>query len=238
MLIFPAIDLYAGKAVRLYKGNYDDMTVYSDDPLIPARDFVDSGASWVHIVDLEGARDGGNPNRKTVLDIKRNTGLKVEIGGGLRDMDAVSSYLDEGIDRVIIGTAAVLDPAFLESAVARYADRIAVGVDIRDGKVAIKGWKETSGMTFLELCRRLEDIGVGTIISTDISRDGAMEGTNRDLYRNLSEKFGIDLIASGGISTIDDIRALRDLGLYGAIVGKAYYTGAIDLKEAIKEAER
>ena len=237
MILFPAIDIVNGKAVRLYKGDYEKMTVYSDDPAAVACDFKACGAKAVHIVDLEGAKNGGTPNLDTVLKIKEASGLFCEIGGGVRDIDTVEKYLDAGIDRVILGTAAVEDEAFLRAAVERYGDRIAVGADIRDGYIAIKGWIESSAVTAEEFFEKMQSIGVGTIICTDISKDGAMQGANRGMYRELSERFSMDITASGGVSSMDDIVALRDMGLSAAIIGKAYYTGAIDLREAVKACD-
>ena len=236
MKIFPASDLYQGRAVRLLKGDYRQLTVYSDDPLSVARSFEAAGAEWVHLVDLEGARDGGTPAFGLVAAVARETGLKVEIGGGIRDEETVEKYLDAGVCRVILGTAAVENRGFLETAVRRFGEKIAVGVDVRDGFVAVKGWTELSGKTLEGFCGELQELGVKTVICTDISRDGAMRGTNRDRYEGLSRRFSVDFIASGGVSTLADVRALRDMGLYGAILGKALYTGAIDLKQAIEEA--
>ena len=237
MKIFPAIDLYDGKAVRLYKGDYNQMTVYSENPIEIARDFENKGAKYIHMVDLEGAKDGTTPNLNIVKQIANETGLFTEIGGGIRTMETVKAYLENGVDRVILGTAAVNDGAFLLEAVKCYGDRIAVGVDVKDGFVAIKGWLEKSEYSCFEFCEKMQKIGVRTIICTDISKDGAMQGTNRELYKELSEKFSIDITASGGVSTIDDIMALRGLNIYGAIIGKAYYIGAIDLKEALEAAK-
>lgn len=237
MLIFPAIDLYEGKAVRLYKGDYQNMTVYSDDPVSVARDFRAAGATCVHLVDLEGARDGTTPNLEIVRKIATVSGLFTEIGGGIRDMKTVYRYLEAGVDRVILGTAAVTDEAFLREAVATFGDRIAVGVDIKEGKVAIKGWLETAALDALEFCEKLQRLGVSTIISTDISRDGAMQGANHALYRTLQERFRLQIVASGGVSTLEDVKKLAARGLYGAIIGKAYYTGAISLAEAIEVAK-
>lgn len=236
MNIFPAIDLYEGKAVRLFKGDYAQMTVYSLDPASVGADFAAKGASCIHIVDLEGAKYGNTANFETVIAIKEKSGLFCEIGGGIRSMDVISKYIDAGIDRVILGTAAVTEPGFVEKAVNAYGDSIAVGIDIKDGFVAIKGWMEKSSADAFEFCSHMQDIGVKTIICTDISRDGAMIGTNRELYRELSDRFDINITASGGVSTMDDIRALKQMGLYGAIIGKAYYTGAIDLTEAVRES--
>ena len=234
MILFPAIDLYEGKAVRLLRGDYAQMTVYSDRPEEVGKDFVREGASWAHLVDLEGAKTGKTPNLETALNVKRESGLLCELGGGIRSEETVSRCLEVGMDRVILGTAAVTDPAFLERCVARYGPRIAVGVDIRENRVAIRGWTEKSELDFLDFCRRMREIGVQTLIVTDISRDGAMRGTNLALYRKLrAELPGLQITASGGVSSLEDIRSLRGAGLYGAILGKAYYTGAVRLREAI-----
>lgn len=237
MLILPAIDLYEGKAVRLYKGDYSQMTVYSNDPLSVAENFQVQGASWMHLVDLEGARSGETPNLDTVRRLVSSSNLSAEIGGGIRTLDTVSAYIDVGVQRVILGTAAVTDPTLVEQAVARYGNKIAVGVDLRDGFVAIKGWTESTALTGEDFCRRMQDAGVATIICTDISKDGAMGGTNTDLYTVLSGKLSLNLIASGGVSSLDAVRRLRALDLYGAIIGKAYYTGDISLREAIEVAK-
>ena len=237
MLIFPAIDLYDGKAVRLYKGDYNQMTVYHEDPLEVAKDFLRCGATHIHIVDLQGARDGNTPNLELICKIKERTNLFCEVGGGIRNMEVVSRYLDAGIDRVILGTAAVTQPAFVQAAVEQYGDKIAVGVDIKDGMVAIKGWTETSDRDAYAFCAQMQQMGVKTIICTDISRDGVLQGTNHDLYQTLAAKFDLQFIASGGVSSIEDIRLLSEQQLYGAIVGKAYYTGSIDLTEAIEVAK-
>lgn len=245
MLIYPAIDLYEGKAVRLFKGDYDQMTVYSSDPPRIAEKFIAAGADHIHVVDLEGARDGDTPNLDTVLAIKKaaeaacgDSGLRpfVEIGGGIRDALTVKKYLDAGIDRVILGTAAVKDPAFLESVTAEYGEHVAVGIDVRDGFVAVKGWTELSEYRLDEFAKKMQQTGVKTIICTDISRDGAMRGSNRQMYKELSETLDMDIIASGGVSSMDDVKALAAMGIHGAIIGKAYYTGAIDLAEAVREA--
>lgn len=237
MILFPAIDLYEGKAVRLYKGDYAQCTVYSDDPARIGCDFTGAGAKHIHLVDLEGARDGGTPNLDTVLKIKEASGAFCEIGGGIRSMQVLDRYLSSGIDRAILGTAAVTDEGFLKEAVAEYKDRIAVGADILDGMVMIKGWIEKTGVRAYDFFDRMMGIGVKTVICTDISKDGAMMGTNRALYKDLTETFPINITASGGVSTIADIEYLSGLGIYGAIIGKAYYTGAIDLKEAVRIAE-
>lgn len=234
MILFPAIDIVDGKAVRLFKGDYQQMTVYSDNPAEIALDFKNCGATAIHIVDLEGAKDGNTPNFDTVLAIKKASGLFCEIGGGIRNMEVVEKYLDAGIDRVILGTAAIEDEAFLKKAVEKYGERIAVGADIRDGFIAVKGWLERSQVTADEFFEKMQKIGVKTIICTDISRDGAMRGTNLDLYRTMNRRYEVDITASGGVSSMDDVLALHEMEMYGAIIGKAYYTGAIDLREAVK----
>ena len=236
MLIYPAIDLYQGKAVRLYKGDYSQMTVYSHDPASIAQDFAKAGATHMHIVDLEGAKNGTTPNYETILEIKNRGALFCEVGGGIRSMETIERYVSAGIDRVILGTAAVTQPGFLEEAAKAYGSKIAVGMDLKDGYVAIKGWTEQSGLTAWEFCERLQKIGIETIICTDISRDGAMKGTNHDLYRELMDRFSMNIIASGGVSSMEDVEKLAKAKLYGAIIGKAYYTGAIDLARAIEVA--
>ena len=237
MYIFPAIDLYGGKAVRLYKGDYEQMTVYSDDILSVARNFEAAGAEYIHMVDLEGARDGSTPNFDAVAAVAKSTNLKVEIGGGIRSEDAVSRYLSAGVFRVILGTAAITNWDFFLAMAQKYPGQIAAGADCRDGYVAIKGWLETSAVTCEDFCQRVQSAGVRGLICTDISKDGAMGGTNRALYESLSRRFDLDIVASGGVSSLEDIRSLRKMGLFGAIVGKAYYTGAVNLKEAIEAAK-
>lgn len=237
MHIFPAIDLYEGKAVRLLKGDYKQMTVYSDNPPEIALDFQDQGAKFLHLVDLEGAASGGTPNLDTIKRIRQATDLFCEVGGGIRSMAVVDTYIGAGVDRVILGTAAVEDRDFLKAAVQKYGDKIAVGADIRDGYVAIKGWTEKSAYTCMDFCKAMQEMGVKTLICTDISKDGAMAGTNAALYKTLSEALSMQIIASGGVSSIEDVKNLAALKLYGAIIGKAYYTGAIDLQEAIEVAK-
>ena len=235
MLIFPAIDIYEGRAVRLLRGDFGNMTVYSNDPVRVAEDFRALGAEWIHIVYLEGAKNDSNPNFATASRIKTETGLRCEIGGGIRSLSAIEKYISAGFDRVILGTVAT-DPGFIKEAVRQFGSGIAVGVDARDGKVATHGWTRDSGEDYLEFCKRLSDLGIGTIIATNISRDGAMMGVDTEFFRMLSENVTAEITASGGVSSIDDVRKLRELGLYGAIVGKAYYTGSVDLKEAIEAA--
>ncbi|MBR3969035.1 MAG: 1-(5-phosphoribosyl)-5-[Clostridia bacterium] len=236
MIIFPAIDLYQKKAVRLYKGDYQNMTVYSENPIEIARDFENSGATYIHMVDLQGAKDGTTPNIDIVKQVANETDLFVEIGGGIRDMATVDKYLSAGVDRVILGTAAVTDSDFLKTAVSKYGDKIAVGADVKDGFIAIKGWLEKSDITLEDFLSNMQSIGVKYIICTDISKDGAMRGTNLQLYKELSQKYSMNITASGGVSTLDDVKELRSMNIYGAIIGKAYYIGAINLKDALEAA--
>lgn len=237
MNIFPAIDLLGGKAVRLYKGDYNAVTVYSEQPEEIAKAFKAQGAKHLHLVDLDGAKTGETPNVETVKKIVAATDLFVEVGGGIRSKEVIETYLSAGVSRVILGTAAVTDREFLKEALALYGERIAVGVDIKDGFVAIKGWTENSTLEAFTFCKELEALGVKTIVCTDISKDGAMQGTNHELYQKLSEGLGMQIVASGGVSSIEDIRRLKAQGLYGAIIGKAYYTGAISLQEAVEVAK-
>ena len=237
MIIFPAIDVVDGKAVRLLKGDYNKMTVYSENPVAVVLDFKKAGATSIHLVDLEGAKSGDTPNLETIVAIKKESGLFCEVGGGIRSIETVKTYLDAGLDRVILGTAAVEDEAFLKQSVELYGEKIAVGVDIKDGYVAIKGWTENSALGAFDFCEKMQAIGVKTLICTDISKDGAMQGTNLALYRELSHRFSVNITASGGVSTIGDVENLRKMDLYGAIIGKAYYTGAIDLAQAIEVAK-
>lgn len=236
MKIFPAIDLFDKKAVRLYKGDYNNMTVYSENPLEVAKKFQKCGAGNIHIVDLEGAKQGNTPNIDVVSEIVNNTNMFLEIGGGIRNIDTVEKYINIGVSRVIIGTAAIEDPGFLTDAVKRYREKIAVGADVKDGLIAIKGWTEKSTVTLRQFLSDMQNIGVGTVICTDISKDGAMSGTNLSLYSELLKEFSLNITASGGVSDIEDIKKLADMNIYGVIIGKAYYTGAIDLKEALEVA--
>lgn len=233
MIIFPAIDLFGGKAVRLFKGDYQQMTIYNDNPVEVAKDFVSAGASAVHLVDLEGAKEGTTPNFETVCRIKRESGLFCEIGGGIRNMETADKYISAGLDRVILGTAAVSSPEFLHEAVKKYGEKIAVGADVRDGKIAVSGWLETTSLTLDAFLSSMQEAGVKTVICTDISKDGAMRGTNLQLYKELSQKYSLNITASGGVSSLDDVKRLAALNLYGAIIGKAYYTKEIDLRAAV-----
>ena len=237
MNIIPAIDLIGGKAVRLIKGDYNQVTVYSDTPVEVAKSFEAQGATLLHVVDLDGAKEGSTANFETIAQIVKQTTLSVEVGGGIRSMDTIKKYVEIGVDRVIIGTAAVTDPAFLEEAVKTYPENVTVGVDIKDGMVAIKGWLEVSSLSCFDFCQKMQDLGVKTIICTDISKDGMMSGTNRELYRDLYKRFSLNIVASGGVSSMDDVVALSKMGIWGAIVGKAIYMGAVNLPEAIAAAK-
>lgn len=237
MIIFPAIDLISGCAVRLAMGDYGRKTVYSDSPLDVARSFREAGAEYLHAVDLDGAKSGGTPNFETVKSLAKESGLKVEIGGGVRNMETIDRYIDAGVFRVILGSAAVKDPELLSCAIEKYGERIAVGVDVKDGLVAIHGWLETTDRECFEFCKKLENTGVSTVICTDISKDGMMSGTNLELYRRLRSQLKMNIVASGGVSSIEDIRTLRKMDIHGAILGKALYTGALSLSSAIDEAK-
>lgn len=234
MILFPAIDLYDHKVVRLLKGDYEKMTVYSDDPLATAKNIESMGGKWLHLVDLEGAKDGTTPNFDVVSAIAKETGLKVEIGGGIRSFETIEKYLNAGVQRVILGTKAVKDPGFLKEAVSKWGDKIAVGVDAKNGKVAVNGWMDVLDIDMFDFLQDIKEMGVKTAIVTDISKDGAMKGTNLPLYERLSKLSGIDITASGGVSTLDDLKALKAMDIYGAILGKAMYNGAIVLSEALE----
>ena len=237
MKIFPAIDLYDGKAVRLFKGDYAQMTVYSDDPVAIAKDFEKKGAKYIHVVDLEGAKNGAPAHLDIIERIVKETNLFLETGGGIRNMETVDAYISRGANRVILGTSAVTDEEFLTAALKKYGEKIAVGADIADGKIAIKGWKEKSEYKAEDFLEKMQKLGVKTIICTDISKDGAMRGANLELYKTIGENYDLDVIASGGVSSLDDVKALAQMGTYGAIIGKAYYIGAIQLEEAIEVAK-
>lgn len=237
MKIFPAIDLKGGRVVRLTQGDYGRVTQYAVEPEEAARSFVEAGAKYVHIVDLDGAKDGTTANLATVARVLRDGRLFAEVGGGIRDRARIEAYLAAGASRVILGTAAVNDRAFLEEAVKAYGARVAVGVDARDGRVAVDGWQTVTALDGVEFCQRLRDMGVATVIYTDIARDGAMRGVNLEIYRTLLGIEGLEIVASGGVSTLEDVRALREMGTPAAIVGKALYSGALNLADVLKEAE-
>lgn len=237
MELFPAIDLYGGKVVRLTRGDYAQMTVYRNDPTAQALDFQAAGARWLHMVDLEGARDGSTPNFSVVQDVCKQTALRVEIGGGIRSLDTIAHYVDAGVARVILGTKAVIDPDFLGQAAERFGSAVAVGVDIKEGAIAIHGWEEKARETVDEFLTRAAGLGIKTVICTDVSKDGMLGGSNVELYRDLNRRYPLDFIASGGVTALAELRQLKEMGLYGAILGKALYTGALDLKQALKEVE-
>ena len=233
MQIFPAIDLSGGQVVRLYQGDYDKMTVYGADPCAVARDFIAAGAKYLHVVDLDGAKDGTLANFESIAAIAKQGGLYIEVGGGIRTEERIQQYLDLGVSRCILGTVAVKDFDFTARMAQKYGDAIAVGVDARDGYIAINGWKELSSETGIEFCRRLKDAGVQTVIYTDISRDGAEKGTNLELYRELAKIEGLNITASGGVSSLEELAELQRIGTHAAILGKALYTGRLDLKTVI-----
>ena len=235
MQIFPAIDLSGGQVVRLYQGDYDKMTVYGADPCAVAREFIDAGAKYLHVVDLDGAKDGTLANFESIAAIAKQGGLYIEVGGGIRTEERIQQYLALGVSRCILGTVAVKDFDFTARMARKYGDAIAVGVDARDGYVAINGWKELSAETGIDFCRRLYDAGVQTVIYTDISRDGAEQGTNLELYRELAKIEGLNVTASGGVSSIEELKELQRIGTHAAILGKALYTGRMDLKAVIEE---
>ena len=235
MQIFPAIDLSGGQVVRLYQGDYDKMTVYGADPCAVAREFIAAGAKYLHVVDLDGAKDGTLANFESIAAIAKQGGLYIEVGGGIRTEERIQQYLDLGVGRCILGTIAVKDFDFTARMAQKYGDKIAVGVDARDGYVAINGWKELSSETGIEFCKRLRDVGVKTVIYTDISRDGAEKGTNLELYRELAEIEGLNITASGGVSSLEELRELQTIGTHAAILGKALDTGRLELKTVIKE---
>jgi len=235
MQIFPAIDLSGGQVVRLYQGDYDKMTVYGADPCAVAREFIAAGAKYLHVVDLDGAKDGTLANFESIAAIAKQGGLYIEVGGGIRTEERIRQYLELGVSRCILGTVAVKDFDFTARMAQKYGDAIAVGVDARDGYVAINGWKELSAETGVEFCRRLRDAGVKTVIYTDISRDGAEKGTNLELYRVLAKIEGLNITASGGVSSIEELKELQSIGTHAAILGKALYTGRLDLKTVVEE---
>ncbi|MGN0975804.1 MAG: 1-(5-phosphoribosyl)-5-[(5-phosphoribosylamino)methylideneamino]imidazole-4-carboxamide isomerase [Gemmiger sp.] len=238
MKLFPAIDLRGGQAVRLFQGDYDRMTVYNADPAAQAREFLTAGAAFLHVVDLDGARDGSTANFATIEAIARQGGLYIEVGGGIRDEERIRRYLDIGVDRCILGTVAVKDFEFTARMAQRYGEHIAVGVDMKDGMVAVAGWKEVTPEPGVEFCRRCARAGVQSIIATDISRDGTMQGTNLSLYRELLTIPGVEITASGGIARMEELQTLQQMGCHAAILGKSIYTGAIDLAEAVRRFQR
>ena len=238
MQIFPAIDLSGGQVVRLYQGDYDQMTVYGADPCAVAKDFIAAGAKFLHVVDLDCAKDGTLANFESIAAIAKQGGLYIEVGGGIRTEERIQQYLDLGVGRCILGTIAVKDFDFTARMAQKYGDKIAVGVDARDGYVAINGWKELSSETGIEFCQRLRNAGVKTVIYTDISRDGAEKGTNLELYRELAKIEGLDITASGGVSSLEELKELQAIGTHAAILGKALYTGKLDLQRAVQLVQK
>lgn len=235
MQIFPAIDLRGGQVVRLYQGDYDKETVYGGDPCAQARAFLDAGAQYLHVVDLDGARDGSAANFQSIAAIAKQGGLYIEAGGGIRTEERIRQYLDLGVGRCILGTIAVKDFDFTVRMAQTYGEQIAVGVDARDGYVAVNGWRELSGERGVDFCRRLRDAGVKSVIYTDISRDGAGQGTNLELYEELAQIEGLDVTASGGVSTLEELRRLERMGVRAAILGRALYDGRLDLRTVLEE---
>lgn len=237
MQIFPATDILGGKVVRLTKGDYNQVKIYADSPAEMALEFMKDGATNLHMVDLDGAKDGAPVNFEAIKEAAQIKGLFIEVGGGIRDMKRVEDYLNLGVKRVILGTAAIRNYPFVEEAVKEFGNAIAVGVDAKDGFVAVSGWQETTSVKSVEFCKKLRDTGVATVIYTDISKDGMLSGTNLEIYKELSEIKGLDIVASGGITFAPEIETLRDMNIYGAIVGKAVYEGKLSLKDALKAAE-
>lgn len=234
MIIFPAIDIKDGQAVRLYKGEFSKKEVVSKDIIQTARDIQSDGAEFLHMVDLDGALKGEQGNLKTVSEILKNISIPVQLGGGIRSIETIDNLLGIGINRVILGTSALNNKPLVVEAVKKYGKRIVVGIDANDRKVAVEGWVKVSDVDYIEFAKNIEQLGVGTIIFTDISRDGTLTGPNLEQLEEMNSSVGCDIIASGGIKNIDDIVNIRNLGLYGAITGKAIYSGYLDLKEAIK----
>ena len=235
MQIYPAIDLSGGQVVRLYQGDYDQMTVYGSDPCAVAREFIAAGAKFLHVVDLDGAKDGTLANFESIAALAKQGGLYIEVGGGIRTEERIQKYLELGVGRCILGTIAVKDFDFTARMAQKYGDKIAVGVDAKDGFVAVSGWLEVSREKGVDFCRRLRDAGVQTVIYTDISRDGAEKGTNLELYRELAKIEGLNITASGGVSSMEELKELQTIGTHAAILGKALYTGRLDLAQVIKE---
>lgn len=237
MEIFPAIDIRNGNVVRLTEGDYNRMTVYGSSPLEMAETFIKKGAKNLHMVDLDGAKDGAPVNFNVIKSVAETGKLFTEVGGGIRDEKRIEDYLSLGVNRVILGTVAVRNFKFVEDAVKKYGDKIAVGVDARDGKVAVSGWLETTEIDSFDFCRKLRDAGVKTVIYTDISKDGTLSGTNLEIYEKLSEIENLDIIASGGITFEEEIKKLTSMNTYGAIVGKAVYAGKLDLERVLRIAK-
>lgn len=236
MIILPAIDIKNGQCVRLTKGDFATTEKVAEDPVKTAQSFQNSGAAWLHMVDLDGAVAGSLVNRDIFTRVAAATGLQVEIGGGIRNMESIDFYLENGISRVIIGSAALSDPQMTKAAIEKYGDKIAIGIDAKEGKVSVSGWLKESDVDYIEMAKRMEDLGAATIIYTDISKDGTLSGPNLEQLARINEAVRCQIIASGGIHVKEDIKRLAQLGLYGAICGKSLYKGTLDLKEAIQIA--
>lgn len=236
MIIYPAIDLLNGRCVRLFRGDYNKVTEYSDDPVAVAESIMALGCEWLHVVDLDAARTGVGHNREIIRQIVSTTGLKVQTGGGIRDLETMKELFECGVSRCIIGTAAVRDDAFAQAALAEYADRTAVGIDSRNGMVRISGWTEDSGIDTIALALRMKEYGARTVVYTDIERDGSLMGPSLAGSKELMQRTGLDVIVSGGISSDADIVACRNIGAAGVIVGKALYEGKVDLKQCLQNA--
>ncbi len=237
MIILPAIDILGGKCVRLTKGVYETAEQVAADPLETALSFEKAGAEFIHMVDLDGAKEGSRINSDIYTQVAKNVRIPIEVGGGIRDIDTIEYYMEKGIERVIIGSAALKNPPLVKEAVAKYGEHIAVGIDAMHGMVKTAGWLESSDVHYIELAKMMEDMGVRYVIFTDISKDGTLSGPNYEQLQALSDAVSMNIIASGGIRDIENIRALADMKLYGAITGKSIYSGTLDLSEAIKEAK-
>lgn len=234
MVILPAVDIMDGKPVRLYKGDFSTAHQVAEGALKTALDFEKTGAEWIHMVDLDGSLMKKRVNEKIFLSVAENTALKVEVGGGIRTMQDIDFYISSGISRVILGSVALKDPELVKKAVNAYGDKIAVGIDAKNGYAAAEGWTQTSDIYFTDLAKKMEQCGVKTIIYTDISKDGTLSGPNLEQLDEINNAVSCDIIASGGVTDIDDIKALKSLGLYGAICGKSIYSGSLDLKQALE----
>ena len=233
MIIFPAIDIKDNKCVRLLQGDFDKVNVYGNDPSLMAKKWEDKGAKFLHIVSLNGARGEGNVNDESIKKLLSTVNIPVQMGGGIRSKERVKELLDLGVNRVILGSVAIKDKELLKDLISQYKEKIVVSVDAKNGKVAAQGWEEVSDINSLDFCKELEKIGVKTIVYTDISKDGMMIGPNFDIYEKLSKETNLDIIASGGVTSIEDVKKLKAMDLYGVIIGKSLYENKIDLKEVL-----
>ncbi len=237
MTIYPAIDIKDGKCVRLYKGDYDKVTVYNENPVEVAKEFKKAGAKFIHVVDLDGARDGGSINKEIIFKIAKELDIPVQTGGGIRDINTVKEYIENGINRVILGTAAINNPEFLKEAIEKFKEKIVVGIDAKDGYVAYSGWEKLSGKTAIDFAKEAERLGAKTIIYTDIATDGTLMGPSLKSTKELISSVSVDIIASGGVSSFADIMDIKEIGAEGVIVGKAIYEGKVDLKEVFDNVD-